>query len=750
MLRNSILCLCLLLSCIAYTQVNIIPRPVQMKVSEGSFRLNASTSIHVEDIQLQPSADFFSNYLETVYGIKILFAPASGNNTITLKTDKTISNKEMYRLRSTENTVNITGGSAEAVFYGMQTLIQLLPVEKQNTLLLPIVQVEDFPRFQYRGLHLDVSRHFFPVSFIKKYIDYLAYHKMNFFHWHLTDDQGWRIEIKKYPKLTTVGAYRNGTIIGRYPGTGNDNIRHGGFYSQNEVKEIVAYAASRYITVIPEIEMPGHASAALAAYSELGCTGGPYAVEQTFGVFDDVFCAGNLKVFEFLEDVVDEIIPLFPGKYLHIGGDECPKTRWKECPRCQQRIKENNLSDEYQLQSYFIQRMEKYINSKGKTIIGWDEILEGGLAPNAVVMSWRGEEGGVTAAKSGHYAIMTLVSHVYLDYSQTRLEDSVTIGGYTTVQKTYGYEPVPEALTEEESKYILGAQGNLWTEYIKNPSKAEYQIFPRASALSEVLWSPKALRDWNNFKPRLLHQFQRYELWGTSYSKALFDLKDEILPDKDSTGIVWLLSKPVEEGKIMYAINNSPLKEYTAPVAIAGSDSMLATLQVNGKPTTWLRRNFRVHKAVGRKVFLSVPPSSYYPGLRGAFGLVNGIRSEKGRESDEWLGWNGQDVTVLIDLGEETNIRSVMVHLLGQEASHIHFPASMQLEFSTDGVNFSTGGSTTETVKTEFQMGLMGISFSPVKTKFVKINLKNFGEIPAGKPGAGNKAWLFADEIYIY
>ena len=396
--------------------------------------------------------------------------------------------------------------------------------------MLPLVSVDDRPRFKYRGLHLDVSRHFFDVTYVKKYIDFIALHKMNYFHWHLTDDQGWRIEIKKYPRLTAVGGYRDGTIIDRFPGKGNDSIRYGGFYTQEEIKEVVAYAASRYITVIPEIEMPGHALAALTSYPYLGCTGGPYKVQQTWGIFKEVFCAGNDSVFTFIENVLDEVMPLFPAAYVHIGGDECPKTSWKICPKCQKRIADNHLKDEHELQSYFIQRIEKYINSKGKKIIGWDEILEGGLAPNAIVMSWRGEKGGIEAARQQHDVIMTPGTHLYLDHSQNKKgnEDSVSIGGYLPIEKVYSYEPQSSELNELQKQHVLGAQGNVWTEYMGSASKVEYMIFPRLAALSELLWSPAASRNWNDFKTRLPSQIKRYELWKVNYSKAY--LSDKKMP----------------------------------------------------------------------------------------------------------------------------------------------------------------------------------------------------------------------------
>ncbi len=557
-------------------QVNIIPRPAEVKLPKvaGQFVLTERTPIVLDGSGLENSANFLNDYLQQVYGFRLPVSSKAVSGGIHLnyeRMDYPIAGA--YTLQVKKDQVFIAGDNETGTFYGVQTLLQLLPVEKSATLTIPFVHIKDYPRFQYRGLHLDVGRHFFPVDFVKRYIDYIALHKMNYFHWHLTEDQGWRIEIKKYPQLTEVGSYRNGTIIGRYPGKGNDNIRYGGFYTQEEVKEIVAYAAKRYVEVIPEIEMPGHASAALTAYPYLGCTGGPYKVQETWGVFNDVFCAGNDTVFNFLQDVLDEVMPLFPSKYVHIGGDECPKESWKRCAQCQQRIKDHGLKDEHGLQSYFIQRMEKYINGKGKTIIGWDEILEGGLAPNAIVMSWRGEKGGIEAAQQNHDVIMTPGSHVYLDHSQTKNEDSVTIGGYTTVQKTYSYEPVPKELTAAEARHVLGAQGNVWTEYMKNRGKVEYMIFPRASALSEVLWSPKELRNWPDFEQRLQVQFKRYALWGANYSKAFFDLKASIAPAKDGDGVVYTLGSTSPAGKIHYppSEESSLLVPYTTPFHVRSS-----------------------------------------------------------------------------------------------------------------------------------------------------------------------------------
>ncbi|RED19019.1 hexosaminidase [Flavobacterium cutihirudinis] len=534
----------LLLCCtLSFAQeVNIIPQPVKVVKNTGNFVINSQTSLVVANAEDNATAAFLNKYLSDYYGFTLPISKKAGKSSIKLISKKNINGLkgEGYTLKSDKNGVEITGNSAIGTFYGMQTLIQLLPVEKSNSLAIAAVEVSDEPRFAYRGAMLDVGRHFFPVSFVKKYIDYLALHKLNYFHWHLTEDQGWRIEIKKYPKLTEIGSKRNGSIIGRYPGKGSDNTVEQGFYTQEEVKEIVKYASDRFITVIPEIEMPGHSGAAIAAYPELSCfpnektnlpdnmisdkskqemaNGRNKVVQETWGVHADIFVPTE-NTFKFLEDVLDEVVALFPAKYIHIGGDEAPKDAWKKSEFCQQMIKEKGLKDEHGLQSYFIQRIEKYLNGKGRTIIGWDEILEGGLAPNAIVMSWQGEAGGIAAAKENHQVIMTPGSHVYLDHSQTKNEKEVTIGGFLPLEKVYSYEPIPKELNEQQAKYVLGAQGNVWTEYMANPAKVEYMIFPRLSALSEVLWSPKESKDWSQFQTKIETMKKRYTIWGANYFK---------------------------------------------------------------------------------------------------------------------------------------------------------------------------------------------------------------------------------------
>jgi len=516
-------------------EVNIIPKPLSIKSGNDWIDLGKETSIVAATDEEKNVAVLLQEFLQSKKINSIIRAqPSASENQIVLSAlAKDTLHNEGYRLIIDKEGVKISAGSGAGLFYGVQSLFQLFPSSGEAA--LPFVDIEDQPRFAWRGLHLDVGRHFFPVTFIKKYIDLMSHYKLNTFHWHLTEDQGWRIEIKKYPKLQEIAAFRKETVVGRATTrTRNepheyDGIQHGGFYTQEEVKEVVTYAAQRYITVVPEIEMPGHALAALAAYPELGCTGGPYEVATTWGVFNEVFCAGKENTFLFLQDVLDEVLPLFPGKYVHIGGDECPKEGWKKCPLCQKRIKTEKLKDEHGLQSYFIQRMEKYINSKGKSIIGWDEILEGGLAPNATVMSWRGEEGGIAAAQQNHDVIMTPSKWLYLDYMQdTSASEPLAVKVYVPVRTVYEYEPLPAQLTAEQSRHIIGTQANVWTEYMKTGEQVEYMVYPRAIALAEVAWSAKETKDYNDFVKRLTANRCLLDGWKVNYAKHVFVKRDSV------------------------------------------------------------------------------------------------------------------------------------------------------------------------------------------------------------------------------
>jgi hexosaminidase len=509
--------------------LDLIPQPVSVQLAEETFRLTPGTSISLSDPgdpELRSIAELWAEPVRRASGLPLTIGaePASDR----------VSGAIVLALYEGDST---TAARPAGLFYATQTLRQLMPVEVELPArvtaapadrhrqpvngvewIIQGVTIQDSPRFTYRGMHLDVSRHFFPVEFVKKFIDGLASYKMNRFHWHLTEDQGWRIEIKKYPRLTEIGAWRKETMVEKNfdPYVG-DGIPYGGFYTQDEVREIVAYAAERHVTVVPEIEMPGHSTAALAAYPELACTEGPFEVSTIWGVKDDIYCPSE-KTFAFLEDVLTETMELFPSEYIHIGGDEVPKRRWEESELAQEVMRREGLADEHELQSYFIRRIEAFLLSHGRRLIGWDEILEGGLAPEATVMSWRGMEGGIEAARQGHDVIMTPTDHAYFDYYQGPAEEEpLAIGGYLPLEKVYELEPVPEELTEEEGKHILGAQGNVWTEYIKTADHAEYMTFPRLLAMAEVGWTPAERKDWDDFNRRVGSHVERLDARGFNF-----------------------------------------------------------------------------------------------------------------------------------------------------------------------------------------------------------------------------------------
>ena len=582
---------------LAQTDVNmgIIPAPVSVKKTSGTFVLDKTVALISNETANAKSADLLNAFIVTKGGFALREAKtlASGQKAIILTSagaDKLPA--EGYTIQISANQIKVVGKDA-GLFYAVQSLMQLMPEKNNDKITIQAAEINDYPRFKYRGMHLDVSRHFFPLSFVKKYIDILAAYKINTFHWHLTDDQGWRIEIKKYPKLTSVGAQRNGTIVGNYPGTGGtDNMPHGGFYTQDEAKQVIAYAASKYITVVPEIEMPGHASAAIAAYPELSAfpdrdtwvgEKAPWTgtrkgknVQQTWGVFDDVFVPTD-NTFNFLQNVLDEVIALFPSKYIHIGGDECPKEYWKQSEFCQKFIKDNNLKDEHGLQSYFIQRIEKYVNAKGRSIIGWDEILEGGLAPNATVMSWRGEAGGIEAAKQSHDVIMTPGSAgLYFDHkASTSPDEPLTISGlgsgYSNFHKVYNYDPVPKELTADQKKYIIGVQANVWTEYMETPSKVEYMIFPKIFSLAEIAWSQVERKDFKNFtEERVPLHLAKLDQTNTNFWVPV----PVGQPDKMLSGENFIieLKAPIKGAKIFYTLDNyrpsENATEYTKPIKV--------------------------------------------------------------------------------------------------------------------------------------------------------------------------------------
>ena len=508
---------------------NVIPLPQEVTLTQkGAFVLTGATPIVYPegDEQLKKDAQFLSDYIADVTALRLTTTSAKVKNAITLRLNKKVQSKEGYVITVDKKGVVIEGATAAGVFYGVQTLRKSIPVDKSLTeVTLPGVVLKDAPRFGYRGVMLDCARHYFPVKFVKQFIDLIAMHNMNVFHWHLTDDQGWRIEVKKYPGLAKIGSVREKTVLGHNSDV-FDDTPYGGYYTQEEAREIVKYAADRFITVIPEIDMPGHMIAALAAYPDMGCTGGPYKVCQVWGIMPDVLCLGNEKTYQFCEDVLSEMMDIFPSEYIHLGGDETPNVRWKECPKCKALMAKENLTPG-KLQGYFTNRIEKFVNSKGRRIIGWDEILDGDINQSATIMSWRGTAPGARGAKMGHDVIMSPSSHVYFDYYQTRQgesqwEEPLLIGGNLPIERTYSLEPVPEGADAETASHIIGVQGNLWTEYIAGPSLAEYQVLPRMGALSEVQWRPQGQKDFENYKVRQTKMLKLYDAYGLVYAKHMW------------------------------------------------------------------------------------------------------------------------------------------------------------------------------------------------------------------------------------
>lgn len=551
------------------SELDIVPRPVSEKVRAGEFVIMSDFKIVLveEDEGARLVADHMAAYLKKSTGINAdIIVGAPGFNTLCLQNGVSGIEPEGYQLTVRPDGIVLKAHDGAGLFYGVQTLLQMLPARIYQSepsgggmnWSIPCAVIKDAPRYSYRGLHLDVCRHFFPVQFIKRYLDYMAMHKLNTFHWHLTEDQGWRIEIKKYPKLSTVSAYRNETLIGHYSDTPHryDRTRYGGYYTQDEVREVVQYAADRFITVIPEIEMPGHSVAALAAYPELSCTGGPFQVRKIWGVSKDIYCAGKEETFEFLENVLLEVMDLFPSKYIHIGGDEAPKDRWEACPDCQRRITEEGLKDEHELQSYFIRRIERFLNDHGRELIGWDEILEGGLAPGATVMSWRGMAGGIAAARQNHDVIMTPTTYCYFDYAQAdHAIEPLAIGGFLPLRKVYEFDPTPaDSLTPEQQKHIIGGQANVWTEYIATEDYCEYMLMPRVSALAEAVWTQKRLRSWDDFSRRMQKQYKRY-----MYMDANFRIPTPAIADtvQVKAGEAVTLKNPAGFGVIRYTLDGS-------------------------------------------------------------------------------------------------------------------------------------------------------------------------------------------------
>jgi hexosaminidase len=744
---------------------HIIPAPKQLVTGEGFFTLDKNISF--KSIEYFGSENsYFSNYMQQKLGFNFETTNRDDKAQILFKRNNNLV-EEGYLL-SIDQKITIEANTQKGLFYGIQSLIQLLPFEhlqalKVKSVKFPRVIVKDEPKFKYRGMHLDVSRHFFPVEFIKEYIDHLAMLKMNNFHWHLTDDQGWRIEIKQYPELTNKAANRQETLIGHYNDSPQefDGKRYGGFYTQEDVKEIVAYASQRHITVIPEIEMPGHTQAAIHAYPELGCTGLQVPVATKWGVFEEVFCPKE-ETFTFLKNVLDEVAALFPSEYIHIGGDEAPKTRWKSCAHCQNLMKDKGLKNEEELQSHFITTIEKHLNSTGKKIIGWDEILEGGLAPNATVMSWRGSNGAIEAAKEGHDVIMTPTSHSYFDYYQATYEDEPTaIGGYLPLKKVFGFNPVPAELNPEEAKHVLGAQGNIWTEYISTSDQLEYMAFPRMLAMAEVVWSgpTKNLEeDYDNFLERLEPFMERMDVLDINYANHLFNLEGAVV--KENNEVFYTLSTPTKGKEIRYSVNDKKKLKYVKPFKISALTSLEAAkgipqYVINGqvyKKGAAVGRKFSdtidYHKAVNAQVAINVEPHPAYS-AGGKEALINGVNGSNTRFGDkEWLGFWGDDLEITITFPEPTKINKISTRFYNANGQWLYAPNNWRAIITLENGSIL---SNKQMINSDEQIVLseMKLDTKSYLTKQLVLRIPSYGIIPDGYQGAGNKAWTFIDEVIV-
>lgn len=753
------------------TTINVVPYPNEVEVKSGTFDAAGAAFHHSEGL-CEGTIDLmnaFAQQLSLVSGKESSVTAGKAGDGFIFILDNDLP-EEAYTLDISRKAATIKASSLRGFNYAIQTIKQMLPAEIFGTTeasdkdwTLQCVKINDAPRFSYRGMHLDVSRHFFDMDMVKKYLDVMEIHKLNTLHWHLTDDQGWRIEIKKYPRLTEVGSVRNKTIIGHlFDSKGYDHTRYGEgmWFSQDQIREIIDYAAAKGIEIIPEIDLPGHMLAALASYPELGCTGGPYEVWGDWGVAEEVLCAGNEKTMLFLEDVLDEVSDLFPSEYFHIGGDECPKTAWEKCPKCQARIKELGLKDdgefkaEHYLQSYVMTRMTDFLAKKGKKIIGWDEILEGELADNAIVMSWRGTEGGLKAAQMGHDAIMTPSPFFYLDFYQTddKENEPLAIGGYLPVEKCYSYEPYAEGMTDEEKSHILGVQANLWTEYITTDDHLEYMLLPRMAALSEVQWCQPENKSWERFLDSADDFCAIYDAAGYNYGKHIFNVRGSV---EVAGGKVYVNLEAQGDTPIRYTLDGSKPVEtsalYEGPVAINGSCILNAKAFRKGADTKIFTKEFKAHKAMAKDMTLNTSAhANYSAGL--PYILADGIRGTENFRSGDWGGWRIEPFDVTIDMGGEASYSKVTLGTVIVKYDDIFNPSDITVLISDNGTDF------TEAAKAEFEVegkddpnGLKQytVSFPETSARYMRIISSPVQALPSWHERTGAKGFLFVDEIIV-
>ncbi len=728
----------------------IIPEPVQQKVSEGNGYF-LPQFFYPADTFMQTERHVFNQFMQAI-GYDTLKNTSTPSDCIVLKLNTQMAD-EAYHLRTAENQVVEVEGSRSGIFYGLMTLLQW-EFNCHNTKDYQLSELFDQPAFVWRGLHLDVSRHFFPVSFVRKYIDMMALLKLNTFHWHLTDDQGWRIEIKKYPQLCAIGSKRSETMVAKNfnPFVG-DGIPHEGYYTQDEIRAMVRYAAERHIQIVPEIEMPGHSQAAIAAYPFLSCRKAKIPVCTRWGEGDDVFCTSDSTI-AFLKDVLDEVLALFPSPYIHIGGDEVQKNRWKECTVCQENKRKNHLHSEEELQSYFIHQFDDYLQSKGRKMIGWDEILEGGLAPNAVVMSWRGEEGGIAAAAQNHQVVMSPGSHCYFDHFQgSPRTEPLAIGGFTPIQKVLQYEPVPAAMNAGNRKYVLGAQANVWTEYMASENHVEYMVLPRLLALSEVLWSGEKRSTWDDFKKKLPLAMDFFKVLNYQVSESVYDVNESHTAADGKIQVQ--LQDEFKNGEIRYWFHDKDSAHANiysgTPITLETDTTLHAAFYEHLQPHghTFCQKYY-VNDALGNvKSMDPLPDKAYSKG--GASTLCDGVRGGIPRISSEWLGWKENSPQLILDLQEEKSRNRVALTLLSDKGSWIYIPALIRLSGSRNGKTYEPIQQIVlDPVKEDYlTVKQVEIPLSSTSYRYLKLNFTPLDRIPVSFPGEGKSPWLFISEVDV-
>ena len=740
----------------------VVPAPLQITTAQQSpfvLKSGAVIGYPAGNAKMQKNAEFLAAFLKDQTGM--VLKTAEGEGDITLQLGMQDENPEAYQLKVNSDGIVISAPSEAGVFYGIQTLRKSVSAAPDSQVEFPAVEIVDKPRFGYRGMMLDVGRHFFSMDELKTYIDMLALHNINRFHWHLSEDQGWRIEIKKYPKLTEIGSQRKETVIGRNSGK-YDGKPYGGFYTQEQAKEIVQYAADRYITVIPEIDLPGHMQAALAAYPELGCTGGPYEVWTQWGVSDNVLCAGNDQTIQFIKDVLAEIIQIFPSEYIHVGGDECPKVKWETCPKCQARIKALGLKSDKQhtkeerLQSYVIHEAEEFLNANGRQMIGWDETLEGGLAPNATVMSWRGEGGGIEAAKQKHDVVMTPNTYLYFDYYQTKDVDDepLAIGGYLPMERVYSYEPMPKSLTPEEQKYIIGVQANLWTEYIPDFKQVQYMVLPRMAALCESQWCAPEKKNYDEFLSRIIPLVNIYKQKGWTYATHIFDVMLELKPNTEK-GTLDAVARTIDNAPIHYTLDGSEpgasSQLYNGVVQI-DKPCILRTVAVRPEGNSRMTTDTIFFSKSSMKPITLLQPINKQYEFTGATVLVDGMTGNHNYKTGRWIAFYKNDLEAVIDLKEPTEISSLVLHTCVEKGDWVFDARAIKVFVSDDNKTFKEVASETYPAMKETDPNKIythELKFTPVKARYVKVFAQPEHSIPSWHGGKGNPGFLFVDELIL-